>query len=704
MSDTRISDVTKPRLLTLLSLVGLALAFTISNIWNAAPAVMGDEDVYSTYARFANWNELYTGGYLYSLIYSSVEICGPHFYSCAKALNILFLVMGTSLTFIWSYKLIGVTLGLISAAIVFVSPFSLYSSVFMPETPFYFFISLAVFFLMARVIREVSRRSLIFWALASAFSMLLASLIKPHAILLLPAFAIVWVYFLDRELTLFRAAAITTGLVSAVLLIRGSIEGVFTGGQNFSPLSFYFSFNPFDAAPDAESSVGSGSTRTLDASIAELFFNQLGLFVAVMVVAFFAVVPLVLIIMGKRNIRLFGSSPLSFLSTMTLLLLGNLSAVAVFFNVYITLMGDDHTSRVLFRYVEFIVPLLIITLLATLFLPDNGIGGFRPKGFTQIGWALLMFSLLAGLVGFTDGLSTSAADAMFASSLGNSLLWLVIALVGVGLAFTVTLGKQGLSRTGKVSAITVLGGMAVVGVLGGNQFAYAHQPQFIEGYELGQHLIREYQDPNYEIVVVGEKVGALGTAKMLGRNPSISYIRLDSGAAVTDLESDIVAIYDGLNFQPDDYSLVHTGSDFRIFELADGTRINGPVFPTGDVSGTQPPLVQASNFAFAVGQRTQLELSRPITNGESLEMCVVLDARVEMRTVAIQIGDQEVKQAALPDGNEYCLEIIYDLEEPTRNVLVASGFLEIFSADNKDSIPTIYGLEYYETRILPVTG
>ena len=407
------------------------MALSIFRIWGALPAVMGDEDIYSSYARFDNWHELFTGGYLYSLLFSSVEVCGPAFYQCAKGLNTILFVLGLMLLFVWARGLIGTHWSLLIVAVTLLSPLSLYTSVFMPETFFFSLISLSVFFLMHQVTVGASPGRSVLWTFASGLSLFLASLVKPHAVLMIPAFLFAWWYLLRRGHKGSHAVTVSASMALAILVIRGLVEGVFTKGENFSPLSFYFRFDPLgQATTDSNDANLQRGTVSTDFSIIEMLINQMGLFTSVLVVGFASLVPLLLIAMNWRGTRLFGSGPVSTVSTISLLLLGNASAIAVLFNVYITLLGDDHTDRVLFRYVEFTIPFLIVALLANLVKKDDSVDGFRPRGLAAIGLAMIVFAILMGLSGMTGELALSAADSMFATSLGESQTWLFVAIGG----------------------------------------------------------------------------------------------------------------------------------------------------------------------------------------------------------------------------------------------------------------------------------
>ena len=90
---------------------GLVAAVLIGQaIWNfyrvapVGPAILGDEYIYSQSARHQSpWGPQITGdfsNYLFNIVYSTTNVCGPNFYTCGKILNLVFFVGFIFLIFI----------------------------------------------------------------------------------------------------------------------------------------------------------------------------------------------------------------------------------------------------------------------------------------------------------------------------------------------------------------------------------------------------------------------------------------------------------------------------------------------------------------------------------------------------------------------------------------------------------------------------
>jgi hypothetical protein len=79
---------------------------------------------------------------LFSLLYSSTNLCGDQFYACAKGLNAIFLLGIIALVWILAMRLFGLLAAVVASTATALSPISVYVSFFMPDTMFFFFVVL----------------------------------------------------------------------------------------------------------------------------------------------------------------------------------------------------------------------------------------------------------------------------------------------------------------------------------------------------------------------------------------------------------------------------------------------------------------------------------------------------------------------------------------------------------------------------------
>ena len=144
------------------------------------PAILGDEYLYSINARHAApWDPSPAGdfsNYLFNLVYSSTNVCGPAFYTCGKILNLVFFVGFLSVIFIIAKRFLNYWIALAFTVAAGLSPISVYTSMFLPESMYFFMISL-VFLAVLRAAESYDWKD---WALVGAL-VGVTSLVKPHA-------------------------------------------------------------------------------------------------------------------------------------------------------------------------------------------------------------------------------------------------------------------------------------------------------------------------------------------------------------------------------------------------------------------------------------------------------------------------------------------------------------------------------------------
>lgn len=182
------------------NLVALALqvflgTWLFSRISNINPAILGDEYLYSMNARKAlPWDPSPAGdfsNYLFNFVYQTTNLCGPDFYTCTKAINVVFFLGFTTTLFVIASRFMHwlAALGFMTAATL--SPLSVYTSMFLPESMYFFFIGIVLIFSL-RAISDFTWRN---WALVG-LALGLTSLVKPHAWLSLVGIGIT---LLDRK-------------------------------------------------------------------------------------------------------------------------------------------------------------------------------------------------------------------------------------------------------------------------------------------------------------------------------------------------------------------------------------------------------------------------------------------------------------------------------------------------------------------------
>ena len=357
--------------------VATLLAFVSLGLWlfwrvnGINPAILGDEYLYSVNSRHASpWEASPAGdfsNYLFNLVYSSTNLCGFQFYSCVKSLNIVFFLGFIFLIFTVALKFLRFWAALLFSIAAGVSPISIYVSMFLPESMYFFMIGLV----LLTTLRAGESYTWQNWATVG-LAIGLASLVKPHAWLSALAVGIfVVVVGLTRQdesrvkklfvaaLALSASAVATRLLVGVLIAGPKAVDffGVYLGSDTLRDLSVGFSSTGLPDQSSAETSPLAG--------VAELFWPQLQIH-AQLIAALMGVAALGLISSLIKLALTKKPDSESYLSLFSFIWLVTLVVEIVIFTGWITGQGDDHSTRVLSRYYDFLFVVVPLAGIASL--------------------------------------------------------------------------------------------------------------------------------------------------------------------------------------------------------------------------------------------------------------------------------------------------------------------------------------------------
>ena len=401
------------RKLTNLQAMTAFLVIVGSGIWQfqrvvlIRPAILGDEYIYSANSRLTEiWGSPIQGdfsNYLFNFVYKSTLLCGDGFYTCAKGLNVIFFSITLAI-------LLGIALYLsknpwLSIAVVgglSLSPVSIYVSLFLPETLFFFLLTVTLHFLLKSAQTDDPR----VWSMVGA-SLGLAALVKPHAFLSLPAIA---VYALCMNLasrasfkTLLQKAAWFFGSLVIVRVVLGLLVG---GPQTLGLAGQYLGATAVANLTQTEGRSAEGGA--IAQSILELFVPMISYHWAATIAIFALPVSLIMIHLIV-TVKAGKSNQASAAALLALIWLLSLIVIVALFTGYVTGTGDDHSTRMLLRYYEFLY----------LFLPVIGLASatsvVRESNLAMWPRVLVVSLLTPGLFfafgGMFDVLTVQIADA-----------------------------------------------------------------------------------------------------------------------------------------------------------------------------------------------------------------------------------------------------------------------------------------------------
>lgn len=303
------------------------------------------------------------------------------------------------------------------------SPISIYTSMFLPESMFFFFIGLT----MMAAVKSIRAFTWQNWAV-TGLTIGLASLVKPHAWLSAIAIGITLVIVgLSNGRSGIRGTSLgALALIASAGLSRLIFGFVIGGPKAIGFFGQYLGVGTFEAATQQSVAGPSPYLSPID-GVLSLFWPQL----LIHLQSVFALMAIVVVAMVASLIAQGRKRDLSESHALVLLVtvwLGVMMVTIVVFTGWVTGGGDDHTTRVLLRYYDF---LFVIVPLA-------GLGALFNGRAVELGvvsrWTL---SLVAGAAisgafsGFFSTLTIQIADAPnLAGLVVNSDVFNAVAILG----------------------------------------------------------------------------------------------------------------------------------------------------------------------------------------------------------------------------------------------------------------------------------
>lgn len=377
---------------------------------NVNPVILGDEYIYSMNARKVGlWDPPVAGdfsNYLFNLAYGSTNLCGQDFYSCAKILNIVFFLAFVFTLFLIALRFLPFGISYLFLIVSSLSPLSVYTSMFLPESMYFFFIGLV----LVSVLRALQNFSWINWLYAGV-TLGVTSLVKPHAWLTAVGIAVTLIVV---GVTKSGVGLKTTGVSFVAFSVGAGIARVVLGLLIAGPKALGF-FGQYLGISTLQTVIQGTSVENADSvtsltpmdGIAALFLPQLAIHATVVfALVGFSMIGLVSVLLDLVKTK--SATPTSLFGLFAFIWLVSMVLQIVIFTGWVTGGGDDHTTRVLLRYYEFL--LLVVPLAA--------LAAFRNRLPEKLGlvtrWAIGVSSVLIlapAFSGFFASVSIQIADA-----------------------------------------------------------------------------------------------------------------------------------------------------------------------------------------------------------------------------------------------------------------------------------------------------
>jgi phosphoglycerol transferase len=321
---------------------------------------MQDEYIYTSQARNLPFTEQFYSNYIFSWIMSFTNSCGTEFYTCTKAINSVFFLATVLFTLLISIRFLSFRWSVFVASVTALSPIAIPVSYFMPEMMYFSLMTVTIW-----VALVVSGRDS--WPLWTILGLALGvtSLVKPHAIFLLPAFVIFAFLLAYKKFGRGWFQGLRAGIAVSVgfMITKFGLGFAFAGTEGLKLFGGYGSPVGALAGAVSETSVSVGAEEVARTGLeVVLAVASSHLLVHASAMLLLAGVPLILSLRVSYSVMR-TKQPIgetSSLFVLVALLTLSMVVVVALFESYVTARGDDHSDRLILRYYEFLIPQFII--------------------------------------------------------------------------------------------------------------------------------------------------------------------------------------------------------------------------------------------------------------------------------------------------------------------------------------------------------
>ena len=391
------------RIPSLVLAAGMALVgwYLLQRTLGLSPGVFADEWYYSKMARLMPLSEATLPSWLYLLVFGASSSCGTGFLDCARIGNALFHVGAAPFLYLVARRVMPAPLACAIALLSLLLPLNLYTSFFMPESMYFFGFAVLAWVALCGL-------AWLPWlhALLAGLVLGLMSLVKVHAIFLLPALCLYLVYASRVRAGGDKGGAwIARGLGAAALALVTAVVVKLLLGWLLAGEAGLTLFGAFYGA-----GASSASQHSLLSRLVPITVSARGHAMALTALLAIPLAALLHALFSRDTWR--ADNPRGPLVVFTVLALGSALGLAVLYTASIAHEGPTEGLRLHSRYYSFALPLLLVAAAAS---AAAGKDGSRPAGRRHLlvpGLIVLVLAVLLaaawiGLSGFDPRLTDS---------------------------------------------------------------------------------------------------------------------------------------------------------------------------------------------------------------------------------------------------------------------------------------------------------
>lgn len=404
-----------------------ALAWLVHRNFGLNPGIFLDEWYYSKMARLQPLSEAVLPSWLYFWLFRASNLCGDGFLDCVRFGNALFFTAAAPFVYLTARTVTGTRPALLVALFALLAPLNLFTVFFMPESMYYFGACVLAWVALTRAGWGPWRHALALGAILG-----LMSLVKVHALFLLPAACLFLLYSAWAGGGA-RWAARGAGAMALAALALFAVK--FGLGFALAGKAALNLFGPFYGA-----SADKAAHHSLLAQVRPALTSLKG---HLMALALLFPLPLAMLLhmLPGRAGRTPQARPLALLQAWTLLTLGAALGMTVLYTASIAGDGPGEGIRLHMRYYSFVFPLLFTVAAAGVGRAGGAAARISGVSLPDSGASVRDSSALVGDSGASGGVSAATARAggaparawLVALALAALLLMALAALPGYSL-------------------------------------------------------------------------------------------------------------------------------------------------------------------------------------------------------------------------------------------------------------------------------
>jgi phosphoglycerol transferase len=346
------------------------------------PAVFADEWYYSKMSRLDPLANALVPSYLYLWLFAASNACGTGFLECVRWGNLALYLAALPFFYGIARRYTSRGYAMLLTVLAAAAPLNVYTMYFMPEATYWF-----AFCLLSWIMLTRDSCSTLGTALAGGLVLGLMSLIKVHALFLVPALCLYLVYAGWQaggtwKQWMTRGALAALAAAALTVAVKFGLGWLLAGEAGLNLLGPFYQGN-----------VASGSTAVRMALLYPILVSALG---HLMALAVMFGVPLAILLHGVGTGALRRSAaPAGRLQVYTLLMLGVAAGMAVFYTATLADRGASEAMRLHLRYYDFVFPLLWLVAAAAI-----GATPAAPVRAQRLRWGLAALLALLVIVAF----------------------------------------------------------------------------------------------------------------------------------------------------------------------------------------------------------------------------------------------------------------------------------------------------------------